>query len=341
MKEKFTLESSRCILLPFEVDDLDLFFSLNTDAFVRKHLWDDQLISRAQAEELLELNQKHFEEKGFGLWKILRKSDEELIGYAGLWYFFKEAQPQLVYALWEKFTGEGYATEAAQVIVDFSFHRLRFEYLLAAMDLDHKASQGVVKRLEFSFIEDKKANGKMTCFFRKDNQDLLQEIRSNQDLLHHYKREVSQGLDTHQLGRKSLLSLLAKDRQKEDYPLLRYLFREELALRGEPDLDPQTYDSLPFELSAYLLSLHRNPDDFWKFVEARYSPSIKGESFDDEYLLSLGREKIYSLMRKTDNPLQFKAAKIIGKRPEEAPFSEKDIEEWRDRKEKILGLSAD
>ena len=60
--------------------------------------------------------QKNFEEKRFGLWFVETKNEKEVIGLVGLWYFFEENQPQLVYALLPKATKKGYASEAAAKI---------------------------------------------------------------------------------------------------------------------------------------------------------------------------------------------------------------------------------
>ena len=62
------------------------------------------------------------------------KETNEVIGYTGLWYFFNEKQPQLIYALLKQFTKRGYALEASKAIIQYSFNTLGFQYLIAATD---------------------------------------------------------------------------------------------------------------------------------------------------------------------------------------------------------------
>ncbi|NJS16396.1 MAG: GNAT family N-acetyltransferase [Nostocaceae cyanobacterium CSU_2_110] len=65
----------------------------------------------------------------FGLWFIQTKDEKEIIGFVGLWYFFDESQPQLVYALLPEATKKGYATEAANKILEYCFNQLGYQYV--------------------------------------------------------------------------------------------------------------------------------------------------------------------------------------------------------------------
>ena len=162
------LQSPRLQLLPFEVQDQDLFLGINTDPFVRKYLWDDLVIDAKLVAETLEQNQQHFAQDGFGLWKIQLKTSQETMGYVGLWYFFAEAQPQLVYALLPTFTKKGYATEASRAVIQYAFEELGYLYLLAATDAPNQASQAVALSLGMKKGASKVIDGKETLFFRLD-----------------------------------------------------------------------------------------------------------------------------------------------------------------------------
>ena len=165
------LKTSRLQLLPFREADLQLFHVLNGDAYIRKYLWDDQVISLETAKEVLAQNKVHFEQNRYGIWKIQLTEKGEVVGFVGLWFFFDEPQPQLIYGLLEKFSGQGYATEAVQCIIDYVFQNLGFEYLLAAMDEPHQASQNVAKRAGMEYIETRIENEKPTVFYRIDKRE--------------------------------------------------------------------------------------------------------------------------------------------------------------------------
>ncbi|MEM9446844.1 MAG: GNAT family N-acetyltransferase, partial [Verrucomicrobiota bacterium] len=140
------LITKRLKLIPFTVEDEALCLSLNQDAFIRKYLWDDEVISPETSAEILRENQSLFGVNGYGLWKIMPLELEKVIGYTGLWYFFGEPQPQLIYTLLKSYTKRGYATEAGKTVIRYAFENLGFTYLIAATDESHMASQAVAKR---------------------------------------------------------------------------------------------------------------------------------------------------------------------------------------------------
>ena len=166
------LASARITFYPLTIDDHLYFHKLNTDSHVRRFLWDDKVISSELALEILEKNTRYFEKHDFGLWKMKSKVNRALIGYAGLWYFFEELQPQLIYVIDRKYTGLGYASEASRQIITYAFNSLSFEYLIAAMDSDHLASQKVASEAGMKFTEEKMIDGKRTFFYRIEKENL-------------------------------------------------------------------------------------------------------------------------------------------------------------------------
>ncbi len=160
------MKTQRLELQPFKPADQALFLSINQDPFVRKFLWDDEIIDEAMAREIMAKNEELFSDHGYGLWKMVLRDTKEVIGYTGLWFFFDEPQPQLIYALLEAHSGQGYATEAGRAIIDYAFGSLGFEYLLAATDSPHTASQRVAERLGMNFVEERVEDDKFTRFYK-------------------------------------------------------------------------------------------------------------------------------------------------------------------------------
>lgn len=165
---KHTLETERLRLIPFEAHEFDLLHQTFTHPFVREYLWDNEIIPAERTQEILRVNQQHFASERWGLWKILIKSDDTYAGFVGLWLFFGEPQPQLIYGLLPEKTGFGYATEASQAIINFAFQELNYDYLLAAFDTPHNRSRKVCERLQMHRVEEKEMNGRMTTFYRID-----------------------------------------------------------------------------------------------------------------------------------------------------------------------------
>ncbi|NND32085.1 MAG: GNAT family N-acetyltransferase [Saprospiraceae bacterium] len=162
------LGSSRLTLTPLIPSDHTYFHAVNTDPYVRKYLWDDQIIEPKVSAEILVKNEIHFQNDGYGLWKLESKVISQVIGYAGLWYFFDEVQPQLLYVIERPYSGFGYATEVSRLIIDYAFSTLDFDYLIAATDAEHQASQKVARQAGMKWVNKRIINGKATSFYRID-----------------------------------------------------------------------------------------------------------------------------------------------------------------------------
>lgn len=160
------LETQRLQLKPVAEDELDILQHIFTDPYVRRYLCDGNILTLQQVEEMLRESQKLFNEQDFGLWLIRTKDNEEVIGLAGLWYFFEEEQPQLVYALLPQATKKGYATEAANRILEYSFDELGYPYLVASCDRPNLESCKVAERLGMSVVEERIVDSNPLIFFK-------------------------------------------------------------------------------------------------------------------------------------------------------------------------------
>ena len=160
------LETQRLVLSPALKSELEALYAIFSDSHVRKYLCDGEIFSLQRVKEMLEQSQKHFKEDGFGLWFIRIKGKCEAIGFVGLWYFFDEAQPQLIYALLPKAIKKGYATEAASKILAYCLDELGYEYVVASCDRPNLESQKLAKKLGMKKIAEEIRDGKPIVFFR-------------------------------------------------------------------------------------------------------------------------------------------------------------------------------
>jgi [ribosomal protein S5]-alanine N-acetyltransferase len=151
------LETQRLQLKPVSEDELDILQHIFTDPYVRRYLCDGNILTLQQVEEMLRESQKLFNEQNFGLWLIRTKDNEEVIG---------EEQPQLVYALLPQATKKGYATEAANRILEYSFDELDYPYLVASCDRPNLESRKVAERLGMSVVEERIVDSNPLVFFK-------------------------------------------------------------------------------------------------------------------------------------------------------------------------------
>lgn len=164
--QELQLESQRLLLKPILASQLDTLHKIFIDPYVRKYLYDDRIFSMQQVEEMLLESQKLFDEQKFGLWFIETKDNQKIVGFAGLWYFFAEKQPQLVYALLPEATKKGYATEASTRILEYCFNDLGYQYLLASCDKPNLESQKVALKIGMKAVEERIINDNPIIFFK-------------------------------------------------------------------------------------------------------------------------------------------------------------------------------
>lgn len=160
------LITERLDLIPVALKDRKTLHRLFTHEYIRAFLFDDEVLNQEQVEEILATSLKSFKLGGFGLWMIV--FDKKPIGFAGLWHFFEESQPQLIYALLPEFTGKGLAIEASVAVVRYAFNELDFDYVDASCDVANLSSQHTALGIGMKKHKEEMVDGKPLIFFRLD-----------------------------------------------------------------------------------------------------------------------------------------------------------------------------
>lgn len=159
-----TLTSERLLLHPMRAEDVDDAHRLWTDPDVRRYLWDDVVIARELAAEVVEASCRHFSEHGYGLWWVHRHDDPDWIGFCGF-RPSKEGEPELLYGLLPAAWGQGLAQEASRTVLAYLFDQLGHEKVVAATDFPNTASVRVLERLGMTFERRGLLNGLDTVFY--------------------------------------------------------------------------------------------------------------------------------------------------------------------------------
>jgi ribosomal-protein-alanine N-acetyltransferase len=144
------LSTARCDLHPVSSGDTTELYALWTSPGVRRYLWDDEIISRERTEDAIATSERLFEDNDFGLWVMRDRFDKSLAGFAGIWPFREANELELVYGVDERLWGHGYATEAAQAVIDYCFTTLKMPSIRASSDAENAASHRVLEKLRFS-----------------------------------------------------------------------------------------------------------------------------------------------------------------------------------------------
>lgn len=120
-----------------------------------KILQDDEVMyayehafSDAEVQQWLEKQLQGYKENGFGLWAVLLKENEEMIGQCGL--TMQDANGKQVvevgYLFQKIYWHKGYATEAAMACKNYAFDKLNVDEVFSIIRETNIASQNVAKR---------------------------------------------------------------------------------------------------------------------------------------------------------------------------------------------------
>ena len=142
--------SERLRYQPVTPAHLDAFHRLVQDEHLRRYLLDGNLLPREWSEERIRDSQRLFERRGVGIWLVQDKTTDELVGFCGFLEIpSMHPEPQLVYAMFERFSGRGYATEMARTAIAQARTQPGFVEIIASVDAVNVASLRVLAKLGF------------------------------------------------------------------------------------------------------------------------------------------------------------------------------------------------
>jgi ribosomal-protein-alanine N-acetyltransferase len=159
------IETARLRMRPFVREDVDALHRLWTDPQVRKYLWDDIVIPREQAVEVVESSIASFEQRGFGLWAAFPKNKDELIGFCGFRLFDDPPEVEILYGMAPAYWGHGLATEAAIAMLRCGFEECGFGRIYAGADPPNAASFRVMEKCNMAFAKRMLINNIETIYY--------------------------------------------------------------------------------------------------------------------------------------------------------------------------------
>jgi ribosomal-protein-alanine N-acetyltransferase len=169
------IETTRLMMRPFAMDDVDELHRLWIDPSVRKFLWDDQVIPRETAVAVVESGIESFLHNSFGFWAISLKDDADLIGFGGLRHFTEdgaqESEVEILYGIAPEHWGKGIATEAAVAILRYGFEDLKLTQIYAGADPPNVASFRVIEKLGMKFARKTVINGVEAVYYVMSRHD--------------------------------------------------------------------------------------------------------------------------------------------------------------------------
>ncbi|OOF22015.1 GNAT family N-acetyltransferase [Salinivibrio sp. IB574] len=142
--------SKRLNVRQFHLDDAPFIVELlNDESFIR-YIADKKVRTEQDAIEYLRHGPlASYQAHGFGLNLVERREDGELIGMCGVLKRDELAYPDLGYAFLLRYTGQGYATEAAEAVLEATLLASGLTTVQAMTIPDNQPSNRLLEKLGF------------------------------------------------------------------------------------------------------------------------------------------------------------------------------------------------
>lgn len=157
-----TLTADRLVLRAFREDDVPALTALHSDPEVVRFLRPNGApeTNPRQAWEYIAMHMGHWLLKGYGKWAMADPKTDELIGRIGYFHMpYEWPGLELGWTVARRLWGQGYATEAARLALDWGFQNLDTNEIISAVHPDNAPSIRVAERLGERHVRDAAIHG--------------------------------------------------------------------------------------------------------------------------------------------------------------------------------------
>ena len=150
------LDTTRLRLRPWSIADKEAFRPIATDPLVMRYISTGNPWTDEQIDEFVTRQMRWYTRHGYCLWRLLRSSDDALIGICGIQPLTVDGQDEVEIGWWltPSEWGKGLATEAATAALRFAFDTAGLRRIIAIAQPENRASRRVMDKLGMRFERD-------------------------------------------------------------------------------------------------------------------------------------------------------------------------------------------
>ena len=145
------IHTKRLILRRFSKDDLDNYYNILKQEQVNKWLGTGKRKSYDDVKNMIERIENSWIENDYGVYAVINKENNELIGHCGLNNIDNAKDVELLYAFDPASWGNGYATESAKAVIEFAKTKTDLKKLIAIAYPDNRKSRNVIEKAGFQY----------------------------------------------------------------------------------------------------------------------------------------------------------------------------------------------
>jgi RimJ/RimL family protein N-acetyltransferase len=163
-----TLTTERLTIRPFALRDFDAYAAMLADPLVTRYLGAGGTLGREEAWRHLAMLIGHWELRGFGVWAVVPKDRDEMVGRVG--FFQPEGWPgfEIGWTFARHAWGRGYATECARAALAYAFGALGRAKVISVIHPANEASIRVARKIGEAFEREATVNGQPRFIYSID-----------------------------------------------------------------------------------------------------------------------------------------------------------------------------
>jgi RimJ/RimL family protein N-acetyltransferase len=144
------METRRLMLRPFEAADFDGLFAIHSRPDVARYLyWEPRTEEEVRAVLEKKINGRVMRSEGdsFSFAVILKATGQAVGDVSLLWVNAQHGTGEIGFAFHPDHQGQGYATEAARVVLQLAFEELKLHRVIGRLEARNTASARVLEKL--------------------------------------------------------------------------------------------------------------------------------------------------------------------------------------------------
>ena len=141
------LETGRCILRETTVEDVDAFYEIYKDPSMTLYMEDLYADPDEERQYIRDYIKNQYGFYDYGVWTVIDKQTDTIIGRAGLSVRPGEDYPELGFLITVSRQGKGYATEVCKAIIEYAYEQLEAKGVVAYVIPENTASIRVCEKV--------------------------------------------------------------------------------------------------------------------------------------------------------------------------------------------------
>ncbi|MBA2735714.1 MAG: GNAT family N-acetyltransferase [Pyrinomonadaceae bacterium] len=145
------LETERLFLRELKESDTDAIYAMRSDKDVMRFIREPQ--NRAETESWIQLVSSRWKIDKLGFCGVFEKKTGKFLGWCGVWRLAETKELEIGYAIAKQFWNRGYATEAAEIFLQYAFENIKPDKITAVAEPENTPSRRVMEKLGMNFVK--------------------------------------------------------------------------------------------------------------------------------------------------------------------------------------------